>query len=59
MELVDPKEFAFAVVSGNPCQGDTPEEVAENALKLYNAARLVAEQKIADKKSEDIQAYLL
>lgn len=59
MELVDPEKFAYAVVSGNPCEGNTPEEISENAFELYNAAILIAEKKLAEKKAEDKKPWLV
>ncbi|KEF40464.1 hypothetical protein M670_00490 [Schinkia azotoformans MEV2011] len=41
---VDKKDFALAVVSGNPVQGDPPDQIAENALNLYFSAIAVAEK---------------
>lgn len=38
-EKIIPKDFALAVVSGNPVAGDTPDEKAKNALSLYLAAK--------------------
>ena len=40
----DAKDFALAVVSGNPVEGSTPEEKAANALKLYIAAKAAVKE---------------
>ena len=44
MYRIDPKDFALSVVSGNPCEGKTPEDVSENAAKLYMAAVVIAKE---------------
>lgn len=38
------KDFALAVVSGNPAKGNSPEEIAEEAVKIYIAALKVAQK---------------
>lgn len=38
MSKIVAKDFALAVISGNPCPGDTAKEISENAIKLYLAA---------------------
>ncbi|MEE3805687.1 hypothetical protein V2H29_01845 [Lysinibacillus fusiformis] len=40
---IDKKDFALAVVSGNPVAGNTPEEIAKKALELYQTAVKVAD----------------
>lgn len=42
MRKIDSKEFALAVVSGNPCPGNNPKEISENAIQLYLSALKVA-----------------
>ncbi|HFE9852755.1 TPA: hypothetical protein ACGBG5_003556 [Enterococcus faecalis] len=44
MTRVNPKDFALAVISGNSCPGSTPDEIAKNALSLYQSALLEAEK---------------
>lgn len=44
METIDSKEFALAVISGNPVQGTSPENIAQEALKLYFEAYKLAEK---------------
>ena len=40
---IDPKDFALAVVSGNPSPGDSPEDISKNAIQLYLVALEEAE----------------
>lgn len=37
-KLIDPNEFALAVISSIPLKGDSPETVAEEKLNYYLAA---------------------
>jgi len=37
--FISEKDFALAVVSGNPVGGGSPEETARKALDLYLAAK--------------------
>ncbi|WP_176723135.1 hypothetical protein MKY08_17720 [Lysinibacillus sp. FSL M8-0337] len=41
---IDKKDFALAVVSGNPVSGNSPEEIAKKALELYQTAIKVADE---------------
>lgn len=54
-ELIDPNEFALAVISSIPLKGDSPETVAEEKLNYY----LVAYEKALEfnnsyKKNENL-----
>lgn len=40
---IEPKDFALAVVSGNPSPGKTPDEISKNAIQLYLSALKEAE----------------
>ncbi|RIJ64126.1 hypothetical protein [Rummeliibacillus sp. POC4] len=37
-KLIDPNEFALAVISSIPLKGDSPETIAEEKLNYYLAA---------------------
>ncbi|BFH17237.1 hypothetical protein WJ0W_002341 [Paenibacillus melissococcoides] len=56
--VVTPKDFALAVVSANPVDGDTPEEKAKNALELYLAAKAVVNEHNSQVKNRQAKAYL-
>ncbi|MCY9733126.1 hypothetical protein M5X17_05045 [Paenibacillus alvei] len=43
-QIIVPKDFALAVVSANPVDGNTPEEKAKNALELYLASKAVVKE---------------
>ena len=59
-KIINIKDFALSVVSGNPATGDTPEEISKNALNLYFSAITVAEdynESVKPQKKDNSETY--